>query len=80
MKTLRQLCAALLLPLMLPLSACAGEMQTGIDSPSPPSQLTTQGQIDTGLVSPPHTQQAAGQITTMVTASIDLITSVLSLI
>lgn len=73
MKTLRQFCAVSVLTLALALSAFAGEISTTIVPPPPPSvqQATTAGEISTGR---------AGEITTMFTASLNLLTSVLSLI
>jgi len=77
MKTLRQLCAAFVLTLMLALSAFAGEMEAGIAPPPPPQQATMQGEIHTG---------SAGQIETGVAitdsvaqAALNLLESVLSL-
>ena len=51
MKTLRQLCAALVLTLALTLSAFAGDMPTGItaEPPPPESQVTTTGDMSTGV-------------------------------
>jgi hypothetical protein len=73
MKTLQQLCAASVLTLTLSLSAFAGDITTMIVPPPPPSaqQATTAGDIST---------TKAGEITTMVTSALDLLTSVLSLV
>lgn len=49
MKTLRRLCAAFVLTLMLALSAFAGEIQTTIVSQPPPDPATAQGQMDTTI-------------------------------
>jgi hypothetical protein len=73
MKSLRQVCAASVLTLMLALSAFAGEITTMVVSPQPPpsQQSTTQGQMDTGI---------AGEIDTPFQAALSLLQSVLSLI
>jgi Spy/CpxP family protein refolding chaperone len=51
MTTLRRLCAAFVLALALALPAFAGDMSTSVVSPPPPpeSQVTMQGQMDTGV-------------------------------
>lgn len=50
MKTLQRLCAMCLLTLALSLSASAGDMPAGITTPPPPaSQVTTQGDMSTGV-------------------------------
>lgn len=78
MKNLQQLCAAFVLTLTLVLSAFAGEMSTGIATPSPfTSQATAQGEMSTTV---------AGQIDTGVASAdsaaeiaLNLLQSVLSL-
>ena len=78
MRALRRLCAAFVLTLMLALSAFAGDIQTTVVSqPPPPDQVTTQGDITTGIT---------GEISTGVTATdpvtdiaLNLMLSVLSL-
>jgi hypothetical protein len=81
MKTLRRLCAVLVLTLVLALSAVAGDIQTGFTNQPPPpppeSQAMTTGQISTGVT---------GDIQTGVTATdpatdvfVSLLQSLLSL-
>ncbi len=64
MKTLRQLCAASVLTLVLTVSAFAGVMSTGVTEPPPPpspSTATPEGDMTTG---------AAGEISTTVAGEI----------
>jgi hypothetical protein len=54
MKTIRQICATIVLITVLAFSAFAGEMSTGIATPPPPTQqgemsTTVSGQMDTGI-------------------------------
>jgi hypothetical protein len=60
MKTLRRLCALLVLTLALSFSAFAGQIDTGFTPPPPPSQATVTGEISTGVT---------GDMTTGVTAT-----------
>lgn len=81
MKPLRRLCVALVLTLVLALSAFAGDIQTGITTTPPPpeSQATTTGEISTGVTGDMSTT-AAGQMDTGVTdVALSLLQSVLSL-
>jgi hypothetical protein len=74
MRTLRQLCAASVLTLMLALSAFAGEMTTTIVSQPPPSstsQATAEGQMTTG---------SAGRIEAPGTATDSAVQAVLALV
>jgi hypothetical protein len=52
MKTLRQICAVLVLILALTTSVFAGNMTTMITDPPPPSSATVGGQMDTGVADP----------------------------
>jgi hypothetical protein len=89
MKTLRRLCATFVLALALALSAFAGEIQTTVVSQPPPpeSQVTTTGEISTGVTGEMTTgitgeisTSVAGQIDTGVTdVALSLLQSVLSL-
>ncbi|HEY0005026.1 MAG TPA: hypothetical protein VGB17_09470 [Pyrinomonadaceae bacterium] len=84
MKTLRQLCAALVLTLVLALSAIAddGQMNTpGFTQPPPQSSTSTDGQMDTpGVTGSNSTTTACGEIECGVTeALLSLIGSALSL-
>jgi hypothetical protein len=59
MKSLKKVCAAVLLTLILSLSALAGDMSCGITAPPPPpqSQSATTGDMPAGIAS---TDGAAG--------------------
>ncbi len=74
MRTLRRLCAAFVLTLMLALSTFAGQIETTFAPPPPQqsaTQATTDGQIETTV---------AGQIETTIQAAINLLQGVFSLI
>jgi hypothetical protein len=71
MRTLRRLCAVLVLTLALALSAFAGDMTTGVTSSSPPSQANATGDISTGIT---------GDMTTGVTATDPVTEIVLNLL
>ena len=86
MKTLRQLCAASVLTLMLTLSAFAGQISTGEAPPPPPppptQQVTNDGQISTGSAGQ-MTTGLAGEISAGFTATeiaLSLIQGVLALV
>lgn len=68
MKPLRQLCAVFVLALALSLSSFAGEIQTGVTTPPPPSQMMSTGDISTGVTGEISTG-ITGDITTGVTAT-----------
>jgi hypothetical protein len=53
MKSLKKVCAAVLLTLILSLTALAGDMSCGITAPPPPpqSQSATTGDMSAGIVS-----------------------------
>lgn len=68
MRTLRRLCATLVLTLALALSAFAGEISTGVTAPPPPSQATATGEISTGVTGE-ITTGVTGEISTGVTAT-----------
>ena len=81
MRTLRRLCAALVLTLVLALSAFAGEIDTMFVPPPPPPQQSmtqaTEGEIDTGIAGEIDTTAA---ITSPVTdTALNLLQSVLSI-
>jgi hypothetical protein len=79
MRTLRQLCAASVLTLMLALSAFAGEMTTTIVSQPPPpstSQGTAEGQMtigSTGRIETPVTNSAVQAVLALVQSALSLI-------
>lgn len=78
MKTLKQVCAALVLTLTLALSAFAGEIQTTVVS-QPPPPSTTQG--DSSATSTGEIQTTvAGEIQTSITATNPATEIVLNLI
>jgi type IV secretory pathway VirB2 component (pilin) len=71
MKTLRRLCAALVLTLALALSAFGGEIATGVTAPPPPPQATATGEISTTVT---------GDIATGVTVTDPVTETLLSLL
>ena len=83
MKTLRQLCVALVFTLALTTPALAGDIETMI-VPPPPSQAqtaTTNGEIQTGVTGQVETPSGEATATGSATnAALNLIQSVLSLL
>ena len=74
MKTLRHLCAAVVLTLALVVSAAAGVISTGITPPPPPEPtLQTDGTIHTGVAESEPEADAVAEI------ALNLLQSVLSL-
>ena len=65
MKNIRHFCAAVTLTLILALHSFAGQIETGITDPPPPS--AADGQIETGI---------AGQITTGSSEAVDPVTEI----
>ena len=83
MKTLRQLCVAVVFTLALALPAFAGEMEIGAPAPPPTSQpqtATVNGVMDTGLTGQEETGSGEVSATDSATeAALNLIQSVLAL-
>lgn len=82
MKTLRQLCAASVLALMLSLPAFAGEMSTTVAPPSPPANATTTTQTSTPITPDGDAAESGGAsvIDSVTDATLNLLHSVLSLL
>jgi hypothetical protein len=80
MNTLRQLCAALVLTLMIALSTSAGDMHTTVAPPQPaPTPAEAQGNIHTGAPGDIHTTEAtAAEV--LAGAVVDLVQGVLALL
>jgi hypothetical protein len=83
MKTLRQLCVAVVFTLALAAPAFAGEMQIGSPTPPPPSQpqtATVNGDMQTGLTGQEETGSGEVSATDSATeAVLNLLQSVLAL-
>jgi hypothetical protein len=83
MKTLRQLCVAVVFTLALAIPAFAGVMDTGSPAPPPsqPSQTATvNGVMDTGLTGQEETGSSEATATDSATeAALNLLQSVLAL-
>jgi hypothetical protein len=81
MKTLRQLCAAFVLALMLAMSALAGDMETGITVPQSPgaSSASTPGQMSKGYAGNMSTTSATA-IGSATGIALSLVQSMLALI
>jgi hypothetical protein len=81
MKSLKKVCAAVLLTLILSLAALAGDMSCGITAPPPPqSQSATTGDMSAGIAS---TDGAAGDeamaFNSVTETALNLIQSLLAL-
>lgn len=80
MKTLRRICAATMLSLVITASANAGDIHTTIATPPDGTSSTTEGDIHTtraGEITTMNADAAAGSVTE---AALSLIQSVLSLL
>lgn len=80
MKTVRQLCAALALTLILSLTAFAGDMSCGITSTTPPPQqpqASVCGDMSCGVAS---TDEATSDVPTVTEVALGLIQSVVALL
>jgi hypothetical protein len=77
MKSLRQLCAVIVLTMALALTAFAGEMSTTVVDPSPPSeQSATEGNMTTMSAG----QMGAGNADPATAVALNLLQSLLALL
>ena len=81
MKTLRQLCLALVFTFTLALPTFAGEMQTTVAPPQPAQSATMQGEMETGITEQEETgSNEATAADSATEIALNLLQSVLSLL
>ena len=80
MKTMRQLCVAVVFTLALTIPTFAGEIQIPAPVPQPTQTATANGQIDTGLTGQEETGSGEASAADLATeTALNLLQSVLSL-